>query len=122
MNATAECRIDRRREDLMCDTPDKVEEELRTFAEIACRIYSSNRGKPEALRKAEFLAEFATACPVRVREGEWIVGPHFPLEGGKSRWRQFLGEDRSKGMDFHGNIAISSSTTVGYCGWAWTDS
>jgi len=83
--------------------PDAINQDFRACAEIACRVYTDNRERPEGLRKAAFLGEFAEACPIRIYKGELIVGPHYPLEG-LNRWMQALGEERLQGMAFHGNM------------------
>ncbi len=87
----------------MYNDSDLPAQDFRTSAEIACQIYSTNRDQPEVLRKAAFLAGFAAQSPVRILEGELIVGPHFLLEG-SWRWREILGEEHYQGMAFHGNI------------------
>jgi len=78
--------------------------DIAACAQIAYRIYSHNRSKPEVLRKSGYLSAFAESCPIRIFDGDLILGPSFPLEGAWSRWKRILGDDRHQEMDFHGNI------------------
>ncbi len=49
-------------------------EEGECYARLAVEAYSSSVGKPEILRRAEFLRHFAEQVPVSIREDERIVG------------------------------------------------
>lgn len=50
------------------------EADARSYREIAERAYGWSMGRPEVLRKAGFLAEFAEEFSCVIREGELIVG------------------------------------------------
>jgi pyruvate-formate lyase len=49
-------------------------DESKVYAKLAYESYSQSVGKPQILRRAEFLAHFAARIPVARREGELIVG------------------------------------------------
>lgn len=65
------------------------------------RVYSANRGQPEALRKAEFLEAFARDMPVAVQPGA-------PFAGSQAfcgvPWKAYFTEAECECMAFGGNL------------------
>jgi choline trimethylamine-lyase len=76
--------------------------EQAAYARLAHAAYSSTRGRPEAARKAAFLARWAAEGPVAIADDELIVGSQrfnaFTRTGGG------LSEAQLREMEFHGNI------------------
>lgn len=79
-----------------------LDEEMRTFADIACRSYSGTQALPEIQRKARFLSDFADHWPCVIPEDELIVGSQ--AFGMVHHWQEFLDPRQREAMRFRGNL------------------
>ena len=75
------------------------EEERREFARILHASRSKSAGRPEAMRKALFLQDFAAGFTPRIEDGELIVGSQK-----FTHWGAHLSEAEHAEADYQGNV------------------
>lgn len=80
---------------LLCD------DEQRAYAEISNSSYVAGKGKPEILRCADYLMNFAEKFPIKIRQDELIVGSQRFTH---PDWNKYLTEEQRQAGGSHSNI------------------
>jgi len=77
------------------------DEGQQAYAPLLLKVFSANRGRPEVIRKAEFLECFAREFPIEIHDDELIVGSQ-RFNG--PNVKRFLTEEQWRQAAVHGNI------------------